>query len=70
MRNNGEVVVLAAEIGACPWQKFEQEIVVPVRATEASLQVGILDGVGVVEFDDLKLKNKNEKTPRSSKRRS
>lgn len=70
VRNNGEVVVLAAEIGACPWQEFEQEIVVPVRATEASLQVGILDGVGVVEFDDLKLKNKNEKTPRSSKRHS
>ena len=69
VRNGGEVVVLYAEIGSAPWQEFEQEIAVPSRATEASLQIGILDGVGVVEFDDIQLKNKNEKSTRAAKRR-
>lgn len=69
VRNGGEVVVLYAEIGSAPWLQFEQEIAVPSRATEASLQVGILDGVGVVEFDDIQLKNKNEKSTRAAKRR-
>lgn len=66
---DGEVVVLSAETRACPWTEFEKEIPVPPRAIEASLQVGILDGVGVVEFDALELKNSNEKNLRSSKRR-
>ena len=69
VRNGGEVVVLYAEIGSSPWREFEQEIAVPPRATEASLQVGILDGVGVVEFDDVQLNGKNEKTTRSTKKR-
>jgi len=58
---NGEFVVLATSLDASPWNEFSQEIAVPNRATEASLQVGILDGVGIVEFDGLTLKNKNEK---------
>ncbi|MBR5758491.1 MAG: hypothetical protein IKX88_07840, partial [Thermoguttaceae bacterium] len=69
VRNGGDVVVLYAEIGSAPWREFEQEISVPSRATEASLQVGILDGVGVVEFDDIQLKNKNERSTRASKKR-
>ncbi len=58
---NGEFVVLATALDASGWNEFSQEISVPSRAVEASLQVGILDGIGVVEFDGLALKNKNEK---------
>ncbi len=58
---NGEFIVLTAYADSCDWNEFSQEIAVPSRAFEASLQVGILDGVGVVEFDGLALKNKNEK---------
>ncbi len=68
-RNGGEVVVLYAETEPTSWREFEREIPVPSRATEASLQVGILDGVGVVEFDDIKLEKNNEKKSQSSKTR-
>ena len=67
VKNNGEIVVLTTSETACPWTEFSQEIAVPARATEASLQVGILDGVGIVEFDGLELRNKNEKTTRATK---
>jgi hypothetical protein len=42
---------------------------VPRRATEASLQIGILEGVGTVELDAIELKNKFEKTERGNRRR-
>ncbi len=69
IRNGGDVVVLAASDSPCPWTEFSQEIAVPARAEEASMQVGILDGVGVVEFDALEVKNKSGKISRSSKNR-
>lgn len=56
-----ETMVLAVAPGTSDWREFSKEIDVPRRAAEASLQVGILDGVGTVEFDALELKNKYEK---------
>lgn len=69
IQKNGEATVLSGEVGANPWVEFSQEIQVPPRAAEASMQVGILDGVGVVEFDGLEVKNNSEKTTRASRRR-
>lgn len=68
IRHN-EIVVLTTDGGNCPWTEFSREIQVPARAVEGSLQVGILDGTGVVEFDGFELRNKNEKSARASKRR-
>jgi len=42
---------------------------VPRRATEASLQIGILEGVGTVELDAIELKDKFEKPERGNRRR-
>lgn len=69
VRAGGEIVVLTAPASPCAWTEFSEEIAVPARAEEASMQVGILDGVGVVEFDALEVKNKNEKSARTSKKR-
>lgn len=68
VRKGGEIVVLTAETTPCAWTEFSEEIQVPSRATEASLQVGILDGVGVVELDALEVKNSNERTSRGTKK--
>ncbi len=66
IRKGGEIIVLSAESFPCSWTEFSQVIPVPPRATEASLQVGILDGVGIVEFDDFRVENKNAKSSKSS----
>ncbi|MCF0233825.1 MAG: hypothetical protein HUK22_02455, partial [Thermoguttaceae bacterium] len=56
-----ETVVLAVSPGVYPWRDFNVETAVPRRAAEASLQVGILDGVGKIAVDNLKIANKYEK---------
>ncbi|MBQ7029736.1 MAG: protein-L-isoaspartate(D-aspartate) O-methyltransferase [Thermoguttaceae bacterium] len=62
-------ILWAASAGTFDWREMSEEIAVPRRATEASLQIGILEGVGTVEFDAIELKDKFEKTERGNRRR-
>lgn len=62
-------ILWAASAGTFDWREMSEEIAVPRRATEASLQIGILEGVGTVELDALELKDKFEKPERGSRRR-
>jgi protein-L-isoaspartate(D-aspartate) O-methyltransferase len=61
-------ILWAASAGTFDWRELSEEIAVPRRATEASLQIGILEGVGTVELDAIELKNKFEKAERSNRR--
>ena len=61
-------ILWAASAGTFDWREMSEEIAVPRRATEASLQIGILEGVGTVELDAIELKNKFEKTERGNRR--
>ncbi len=54
-------ILWAASAGTFDWREMSEEIAVPRRAAEASLQIGILEGVGKVELDAIELKNKFEK---------
>lgn len=49
------------------WREFHEEIQVPFRAKSADLLIGALDGVGVVRFDALQIRNKADRS--SSPRR-
>ena len=62
-------ILWAASAGTFDWREMSEEIDVPRRATEASLQIGILEGVGTVELDAIELKNKFEKNERANRRR-
>ncbi|MBQ7815712.1 MAG: protein-L-isoaspartate(D-aspartate) O-methyltransferase [Thermoguttaceae bacterium] len=62
-------ILWAASAGTFDWREMSEEIAVPRRATEASLQIGILEGVGTVELDALELKDKFEKPERGNRRR-
>lgn len=61
-------ILWAASAGTFDWREMSEEIAVPRRAVEASLQIGILEGVGTVELDAIELKNKFEKTERGNRR--
>ena len=61
-------ILWAASAGTFDWRELSEEIAVPRRAVEASLQIGILEGVGTVELDAIELKNKFEKTERGNRR--
>lgn len=62
-------ILWAASAGTFDWRELSDDVEVPRRATEASLQIGILEGVGNVEFDAVELKNKFEKTESGRRRR-
>ncbi|MBQ2788924.1 MAG: protein-L-isoaspartate(D-aspartate) O-methyltransferase [Thermoguttaceae bacterium] len=62
-------ILWAASAGTFDWREMSEEIAVPRRATEASLQIGILEGVGTVELDAIELKDKFEKPERGNRRR-
>ncbi len=61
-------ILWAASAGTFDWREMSEEIAVPRRATEASLQIGILEGVGTVELDAIELKDKFEKSERGNRR--
>ena len=61
-------ILWAASAGTFDWREMSEEIAVPRRATEASLQIGILEGVGTVELDAIELRNKFEKSERGNRR--
>ncbi|MBQ6827877.1 MAG: hypothetical protein IJO46_07665, partial [Thermoguttaceae bacterium] len=61
-------ILWAASAGSFEWRELSEEIAVPRRAVEASLQIGILEGVGTVELDAVELKNKFEKVERGNRR--
>lgn len=61
-------ILWAASAGTFDWRELSEEIAVPRRATEASLQIGILEGVGTVELDAIELRNKFEKPERGNRR--
>ncbi len=62
-------ILWAASAGTFDWREMSEEVAVPRRATEASLQIGILEGVGTVELDAIELKDKFEKPERGNRRR-
>ncbi|MBR4835204.1 MAG: protein-L-isoaspartate(D-aspartate) O-methyltransferase [Thermoguttaceae bacterium] len=61
-------ILWAASAGTFDWREMSEEIDVPRRAAEASLQIGILEGVGAIELDALELKNKFEKAENGRRR--
>ena len=61
-------ILWAASAGTFDWRELSEEIAVPRRAVEASLQIGILEGVGTIELDAIELKNKFEKSERGNRR--
>ncbi len=57
----GEQIIIAVPIKDFGWKYFERkDIIVPRRAKEGSIRIGILNGIGEIAFDDIKMQ-KSEK---------
>ena len=61
----GVNAVLEAPLTPCSWNEFSNEVSVPARAKEATITIGLIDGIGTVEFDGLEARDKFEKTSRN-----
>lgn len=60
----GESIIIAIPAKDTGWKYFERkEIPVPRRAREGSIRIGVLDGVGQVAFDDIRLSKYGKKLP-------
>ncbi|MDO5309799.1 MAG: hypothetical protein Q4G03_09985 [Planctomycetia bacterium] len=58
----GEETILAtAQASDTDWTEFSVDASVPPKAAYAVLTLGVLDGVGIVDFDAIQVKNKYEK---------
>lgn len=60
----GSVDLLTVSPSPTPWKAFSVDVDVPARAKEATLTIGLLDGVGAVEMDALDIHDKFEKAKR------
>ena len=61
-------IVIALSEGSFDWKQFErQDIAVPRKATEATLQIGIPEGVGYLEMDDIVLTKSDKHSVKESK---
>ncbi len=61
----GATSVVESALEPCAWEEFSTDVSVPARAREATLTIGLLDGIGAVEFDGLEVRDKFEKSSRN-----
>ena len=61
----GATSVVETALEPSAWEEFSKDVSVPARAREATLTIGLLDGIGSVEFDGLEVRDKFEKTSRN-----
>ena len=61
----GAMSIVESALEPCPWKEFSTDVSVPARAREATLTIGLLDGIGAIEFDGLEVKDKFEKPSRA-----
>lgn len=53
----GEAVVFALRTGETPWKEYRtEEFLVPKRAREGTIRIGLLDGIGILKIDQLEIK--------------
>lgn len=58
----GEEVMLEAPLAPCDWKEFSIEASVPAKSKEATITIGLIDGVGYIEMDALEVRDKFEKS--------
>lgn len=71
----GESIIVAVPAKDFGWKYFERkEIPVPRKAREGSIRIGVLDGVGQIAFDDIRLgkygKKSSDKKPKKEVRKN
>ncbi|MGI6402256.1 MAG: protein-L-isoaspartate O-methyltransferase family protein [Thermoguttaceae bacterium] len=59
--------VLEIPAAACDWKTFSTELTPPARAREGTITIGIIDGVGTIEFDEIEVKDKFERSSRTTR---
>ena len=57
--------VVETALAPCAWKDFSTDVSVPARAKEATITIGLLDGIGAIEIDGLEVRDKFEKSSRS-----
>ena len=57
----GESTILRLNKETLDWTEFQQDETVPAKTKEATIEVGVLTGVGVVWFDSIQAKSKFER---------
>ena len=54
--------MLEAPLAPCDWKEFSIEASVPAKSKEATITIGLIDGVGYIEMDALEVRDKFEKS--------